>query len=165
MSQVTARKTNINRQVNEIYISFMKAVIVMRKGTRRQLELPDELVVASWPVLASDESDFEDESEDQRTKKSNKKLTPAQVDTNVGAHNKRGTISKVIKTIRVVVVRVPSKEEEGGGRGDVTPPKYIVDGGAMFSSTLWSVRMCVATCLQPALKTVLKLSGSFRRRK
>ena len=112
-----ARKTNINRQVNEIYISFMKAVIVMRKGTRRQLELPDELVVASWPVLASDESDFEDESEDQRTKKSNKKLTPAQVDTNVGAHNKRGTISKVIKTtIRVVVVRVASKE--GGGRGD-----------------------------------------------
>ena len=71
MSQVTARKTNINRQVNEIYISFMIAVIVMRKGTRRQLELPDKLVVASWPVLASDESDFEDESEDQRTKKSN----------------------------------------------------------------------------------------------
>ena len=117
MSQVTARKTNINRQVNEIYISFMKAVIVMRKGTRRQLELPDELVVASWPVLASDKSDFEDESEDQRTKKSNKKLTLAQVDTNVGAHNKRGTISKVIKTtIRVFVVRVASKE--GGGRGD-----------------------------------------------
>ena len=52
MSQVTARKTNINHQVNEIYISFMKAVIMMRKGTRRQLELPDELVVASWPVLA-----------------------------------------------------------------------------------------------------------------
>ena len=66
-------------------------------------------------MLASDESDFEDESEDQRTKKSNKKLTPAQVDTNVGAHNKRGTISKVIKTIRVA-----SKEEEGGGRGDTS---------------------------------------------
>ena len=83
---------------------------------RRQLELPDELVVASWPVLASDESDFEDESEDQRTKKSNKKLTQVQVDTNVSAQNKRGTISKVIKTIRVVVVRVASKEEEDGGR-------------------------------------------------
>ena len=65
MSQVTTRKTNINRQVNEIYISFMKAVIVMRRRTRRQLELPDKLDVASWPVLASDESDFEDESEDQ----------------------------------------------------------------------------------------------------
>ena len=103
MSQVNGTEDKYQYQVNEIYISFMKAVIVMRKGTRRQLELPDELVVASWPVLTSDESDFEDESEDQRTKKSNKKLTPAQVDTNVGAHNKRGTISKVIKTIRVVV--------------------------------------------------------------
>ena len=72
--------------------------------------------MASWPVLASNESDFEDESEDQRTKKSNKKLTPAKVDTNVGAHNKRGTISKVIKTIRMVVVRVASKED--GGRVD-----------------------------------------------
>ena len=70
--------------------------------------------MASWPVLASNESDFEDESEDPRIKKSNKKLTPAQVDTNVGAHNKRGTISEVIETIRVVVVRVASKE--GGGR-------------------------------------------------
>ena len=57
MSQVTARKTNINHQVNEIYISFMKAVIVMRR-TRRRLELPDEVVGTSWPVLASDESDF-----------------------------------------------------------------------------------------------------------
>ena len=63
MSQVTARKTNINRQVNEIYISFMKAVIVMRRRTRRRLRLPDELDVASWSVLASDESDLEDESE------------------------------------------------------------------------------------------------------
>ena len=70
--------------------------------------------MASWPVLASNESDFEDESEDPRIKKYNKKLTPAQVDTNVGAHNKRGTISEVIETIRVVVVRVASKE--GGGR-------------------------------------------------
>ena len=56
MSQVTAGKTNINRQVNEIYISFMKAVIVMRRRTMRRLELPDELDVASWSVLASDES-------------------------------------------------------------------------------------------------------------
>ena len=63
MSQVTTRKTNINRQVNEIYISFMKAVIVMRRRTRRRLELSDELDVASWSVLASDESDLEDESE------------------------------------------------------------------------------------------------------
>ena len=30
---------------------------------RRRLELPDELDVASWSVLASDESDLEDESE------------------------------------------------------------------------------------------------------
>ena len=93
----------------------------------------------SWPVLASDESDFEDKSEDQRTKKSNKKLTPAQVDTNVGAHNKRGTISKVIKTIRVVVVRVASKEEEDGGRGDTSQVYCGGWAGAMFSSTLWSV--------------------------
>ena len=77
MSQVTARKTNINHQVNEIYISFMKAVILMRRRTRRRLELPDELDVASWSVLASDESDLEDESEDQRNKNSNKKLTQA----------------------------------------------------------------------------------------
>ena len=63
MSQVTARKTNMNHQVNEICMSFMKAVIVMRRRTRRRLELPDELDVASWSVLASDESDLEDESE------------------------------------------------------------------------------------------------------
>ena len=67
MSQVTARKTNMNHQVNEICMSFMKAVIVMRRRTRRRL--PDELDVASWSVLASDESDLEDESEDQRNKK------------------------------------------------------------------------------------------------
>ena len=115
ISQVTARKTNINRQVNEIHIHFMKAVIVMR----RRLELPDELDVASWSVLASDKIDLEDESEDQRNKNSNKKPTQAQVDTIVGALNKRGTISNVIETtIRVVVVRVASKE--GGGRGDTS---------------------------------------------
>ena len=141
MSQVTARKTNINRQVNEIYISFMKAVIVMRRRTRRQLELPDKLDVASWHVLASDKSDFEDESEDQRTKKSNKKLTPAQVDTNVGAHNKRGTISKVIKTIRVVVVRVASKEEEGGGRGD-TSQLYCGGWGHVQFNSVVSPKVC-----------------------
>ena len=119
MSQVTARKTNINHQVNEMCMSFMKAVIVMRRRTRRRLELPDKLDVASWSVLASDEIDLEDESEDQRNKNSNKKPTQAQVDTIVGALNKRGTISKVIETtIRVVVVRVASKE--GGGRGDTS---------------------------------------------
>ena len=98
----------------------MKAVIVMRRRTRRRLELPDELDVASWSVLASDESDLEDESEDQRNKNSNKKLTQAQVDTTIlGALNKWGTtISKVIETIRVIVVRVASKE--GGGRGDTS---------------------------------------------
>ena len=72
----------------------VKAVIVMRRRTRRRLELPDELDVASWSVLASDESDLEDESEDQRNKNSNKKLTQAQVDTNVGALDKRGTFSQ-----------------------------------------------------------------------
>ena len=135
MIQVTVRKTNINRQVNEICISFMKAVIVMRRRTRRRLELPDELDGASWSVLASDEIDLEDESEDQRNKNSNKKPTQAQVDTIVGALNKRGTVSKVIETIR-------DASKEGGARGDT--PKYIVEGGAMFSSTLWSVRKCVA---------------------
>ena len=113
----------------------MKAVIVMRRRTRRRLELPDKLDVASWSVLASNEIDFEDESEDQRNKNSNKKPTQAQVDTIVGALNKRGTVSKVIETIRVA-------SKEGGARGDT--PKYIVEGGAMFSSTLWSVRKCVA---------------------
>ena len=168
MIQVTVRKTNINRQVNEIYISFMKAVIVMRKGTRRQLELPDELVVASWPVLASDESDFEDESEDQRTKKSNKKLTSrqaAQVDTNVGAHNKRGTISKVIKTIRVVCGQ--SCVQRGGRwRKRLHLP-----------SILWRVGPCsVQRCgqsesvsptssLLSRRSSSSQLSGSFRRRK
>ena len=97
-------------------MSFLKAVIVMRRRTRRGLELPDKLDVASWSVLASDEIDLEDESEDQQNKNSNKKLTQAQVDTIVGTLNKRGTVSKVIETIRVVVVRVASKE--GGGRGD-----------------------------------------------
>ena len=86
----------------------------MSKRTRRRLELPDKLDVASWPVLASNESDFEDESEDQRIKKSNKMLTQAQVI--VGALIKRGTISKFIEMIRVVVVRVASKED--GGRVD-----------------------------------------------
>jgi hypothetical protein len=89
-------------------------VIVTSKRTRRRFELPDELDVASWPVLASNESDFEDESEDQRIKKSNKMLTQAQVI--VGALIKRGTISKFIEMIRVVVVRVASKED--GGRVD-----------------------------------------------
>ena len=117
----------------------MKAVIVMRKGTRRQLELPDELVVASWPVLASDESDFEDESEDQRTKKSNKKLTPAQVDTNFGAHNKQGTISKVIEKSRDVVVRVTSKE--GGGRGD-TSQVYCGGWGHVQFNSVVSPKVC-----------------------
>ena len=55
----------MNHQVNEICMSFMKAVIVRRRRTRRRLELPDELDVASWSVLASDESDLEDESEVQ----------------------------------------------------------------------------------------------------
>ena len=92
-------------------------MIVTSKRTRRRLELPDKLDVASWPVLASNESDFEDESEDQRVIKSNKKLTKAQIDTIVGALIKRGTISKVTKMITaVVVVRVASKEN--GGRGD-----------------------------------------------
>ena len=89
-------------------------MIVTSKRTRRRLELPDKLDVASWPVLASNESDFEDESEDQRIKKSNKMLTQAQVI--VGALIKRGTISKFIEMIRVVVVRVASKED--GGRVD-----------------------------------------------
>jgi len=70
--------------------------------------------VASWPVLASNKSDFEDESKDQRIKKSNKMLTQAQVI--VSALIKRGTISKFIEMIRVVVVRVASKED--GGRVD-----------------------------------------------
>ena len=83
----------------------------MRRRTRRRLELPDELDGASWSVLASDEIDLEDESEDQRNKNSNKKPTQAQVDTIVGALNKRGTVSKVIETIRVA-------SKEGGGRGD-----------------------------------------------
>ena len=145
MSQVTTRKTNINRQVNEIYISFMKAVIVMRRRTRRQLELPDKLDVASWHVLASDKSDFEDESEDQRTKKSNKKLTPAQVDTNVAAHNKRSGALSVKLSRRSEWLWSDLRPKRRKVEEEVTPPKYIVEGGAMFSSTLWSVRVCVAS--------------------
>ena len=95
--------------------------------------------MASWPVLASNESDFEDESEDPRIKKYNKKLTPAQVDTNVGAHNKRGTISEVIETIRVVVVRVASKE--GGGRG-VTSKVYCGGWGHVQFNSVVSLKVC-----------------------
>ena len=118
----------------------MKAVIVMRRRTRRRLELPDKLDVASWSVLASDEIDLEDESEDQRNKNSNKKPTQAQVDTIVGALNKRGTISKVIETtIRVVVVRVASKE--GGGRGD-TSQVYCGGWGHVQFNSVVSPKVC-----------------------
>ena len=105
------------------------------------LELPDELDVASWSFLASDESDLEDESEDQRNKNSNKKLTQAQVDTIVGALNKRGTVSKVIETIRVA-------SKEGGARGDT--PKYIVEVGAMFTVQFNAVVSPKVCCLTPA---------------
>ena len=111
-------------------------------------ELPDKLDVAS------DDSDFEDESED-KPKKSNKKLTQAQVDTIVDSLNKQptlGTISDVIEAFRAAVVSIASGEKV---EEEVTPPKYIVEGGAMFNSV---VRMCVAY-LQPALKTVLKLDA------
>jgi len=111
-------------------------------------ELPDKLDVAS------DESDFEDESED-KPKKSNKKLTQAQVDTIVDALNKQptmGTISDVIEAFRAAVASIASGEKV---EEEATPPKYIVEGGAMFNSV---VRMCVAY-LQPALKTVLKLDA------
>ena len=150
MSQVTARKTNINHQVNEMCMSFMKAVIVMRRRTRRRLELPDKLDVASWSVLASDEIDLEDESEDQRNKNSNKKPTQAQVDTIVGALNKRGTVSKVIETIRVA-------SKEGGARGDT--PKYIVEVGAMFTvqfNAVVSPKVCRLTpaCYQDGPQAV-----------
>ena len=134
MSQVTARKTNIDHQVNEICMSFMKAVIVMRRRTRRRLELPDELDVASWSVLASDESDLEDESEDQRNKNSNKKPTQAQVDTIVGALNKRGTVSKVIETIRVA-------SKEGGARGD-TSQVYCGGWGHVQFNSVVSPKVC-----------------------
>ena len=105
-------------------------------------------------------------SEDQRNKNSNKKLTQAHVDTNVGALNKRGTISKVIKTtIRVFVVRVASKE--GGGRGDT------------FQVYCWllrlgpcSVQLCgqsesvsPTSSLLSRRSSSCQLSGSFRQRK
>ena len=111
-------------------------------------ELPDKLDVAS------DESDFEDDSED-KPKKSNKKLTQAQVETIIDALNKQptlSTINDVIEAFRAAVISIAAGEkvEEEG-----TPPKYIVEGGAMFNSV---VRMCVAY-LQPALKTVLKLDA------
>ena len=111
-------------------------------------ELPDKLDVAS------DESDFEDESED-KPKKSNKKLTQAQVDAIIDALTKQptlGTINDVIETFRAAVASIAAVEKSDE---EATPPKYIVEGGAMFNSV---VRMCVAY-LQPALKTVLKLDA------
>jgi len=113
-------------------------------------ELPDKLDVAS------DESDFEDDSED-KPKKSNKKLTQAQVETIIDALNKQptmGTINDVIEAFRAAVKSIAA-EEKVEEEGTPTPPKYIVEGGAMFNSV---VRMCVAY-LQPALKSVLKLDS------
>ena len=55
-------------------------------------ELPDKLEVAS------DESDFEDDSED-KPKKSNKKLTQAQVDTISDSLSKQPNLSNITDVI------------------------------------------------------------------
>ena len=122
----------------------------MRRRTRRRLELPDKLDVASWSVLASDEIDLEDESEDQRNKNSNKKPTPtqAQVDTIFGALNKRGTVSKVIETIRVA-------SKEGGARGD-TSQVYCGGWGHVQFNSVVSPKVCRLTpaCYQDGPQAV-----------
>jgi len=113
-------------------------------------ELPGELEVAS------DESDFEDESAgSKKTGKSNKKLNQAQIDAWVDALKQQPNISliqDVIEAFRGAVVSIGagSKSEE-----EVAPPRYVVEGGTIFNSV---VRLCVVY-LQPALKTVLKLDS------
>merc|ERR1719392_15460 len=112
-------------------------------------ELPDKLEVAS------DESDFEDDSTEQAAK-SKKKLTQSQIDTIIESLQKQSNITSihdVIEAFRGAVASIATGTEKT--EEDVAPPKFVVEGGTMFNSV---VRMCVAY-LQPALKTVLKLDA------
>ena len=112
-------------------------------------KLPEKLEVAS------DESDFEDDSADKPTK-SSKKLTQSQVDAIIDTLQKQPNVSSiqdVIEAFRGAVASIGTGESKAGE--EVAPPRYVVEGGTMFNSV---VRMCVAY-LQPALKTVLKLDA------
>ena len=106
-------------------------------------KLPDKLEVAS------DESDFEDDSEASGSKR---KLNQAQVDTwleNLIKHPNLSLIQDIIEGFRGAVAAIGSGEKAE----EAVPIKYIVEGGALFNSV---VRLCVVN-LEPALKKVLKI--------
>jgi len=106
-------------------------------------KLPDKLEVAS------DESDFEDDSEASGSKR---KLNHAQVDTwleNLIKHPNLSLIQDIIEGFRGAVAAIGSGEKSE----EAAPIKYIVEGGALFNSV---VRLCVVN-LEPALKKVLKI--------
>jgi len=106
-------------------------------------KLPDKLEVAS------DESDFEDDSEASGSKR---KLNQAQVDTwleNLIKHPNLSLIQDIIEGFRGAVAAIGSGEKAE----EAAPIKYIVEGGALFNSV---VRLCVVN-LEPALKKVLKI--------
>jgi len=99
--------------------------------------------------VASDESDFEDETE---ASGSRRKLNQAQVDSWLENLSKQPTLSliqDIIEGFKGAVASIgPGDKSE-----DATPIKYIVEGGSLFNSV---VRLCVVN-LEPALKKVLKI--------
>ena len=112
-------------------------------------ELPGQLEVAS------DESDFEDEGSKLIKPKNNKKLNQIQIDAWIDTLKQQPNIrliQDIIEAFRGAVASI------GGGaktEDDVAPPRFVVEGGAIFNSV---VRMCVVH-LQPSLRTVLKLDS------
>ena len=112
-------------------------------------ELPGQLEVAS------DESDFEDEGSKLSKPKNNKKVNQVQIDAWIDALKQQPNIriiQDIIEAFRGAVASI------GGGaktEDDVAPPRFVVEGGAIFNSV---VRMCVIH-LQPSLRTVLKLDS------
>jgi len=114
-------------------------------------KIPDKLEVAS------DESDFEEESND--TSGSSKKLTQAQVDNWLETLNKQPNITvlqDVIDGFRGAVAAIGS----GVKTEETLTVKFIVEGGTLFNSV---VRLCVVH-LQPALKQILKLDPDSNMR-
>jgi len=130
-----------------------------KEKAEQKHQLPDQLEVAS------DESDFEDDKDDNEEPSGNKKkLNQAQVDAWVSSLTAQPTTAVVIEVMEafkgaVEAVGAGGKEDEEKARSS----KYRVEGGTMFNSV---VRLAVVN-LVPSLKKVLRMeqdeSGSQNR--
>jgi len=115
-------------------------------------QLPEKLEVAS------DESDFEDDTADKPAErkdedKKRRKLGQGDLEKWTEELEKQpnlGTIGEMMEAFRAAVASIGAGDEEA--KDSV---KYTVEGGAVFNGV---VRMCVVN-LQPALKKVLKIAG------